>query len=66
MLQAKCVSKRIAFRLGEVRFYMIMVGLNVSLQNVHTDTRVCLTDDDRSNGYTHSHTNREVIFGFVK
>ena len=48
---------RNAFRPGEVRFYIIMVGLNVSLRNVHAETRVCLPEMN-----TFSHTNRAVCF----
>ena len=55
------------FRLGEVHFYIIMVGLvNVLIRNIHTDTRVSLLDDDRSNG-KHILIQREKwVFGFVK
>ena len=54
MLQAKYVSpKRSAFLHNHSWF-------NVSLRNVHTDTRVCLTDDACSNGYLFSYKLRSV------
>ena len=46
---------------GEVRFYIIMVGLNVLLRKVHAETRVCLPEMN-----TFSHTNIADVFGFVK
>ena len=42
---------------GEVRFYIIMVGLNVLLRNVHAETRVCSPEMS-----IFSHTNRAMCF----
>ena len=51
----KIVAKRVC--LGEVRFYIIMVGLYVSFLYVYTETRVYLKEMN-----TFYHTNGAVCF----